>query len=405
MLASKHEVNYGRLLKGNFLIAQGGGPTTVVNASLAGAVLEALEHLAASSRIWGARGGITGLLREDFFDLRAQPRAIWDEIRLAPAAALGSCRKKMNAEDVARAVETCRKHDIRYFFYIGGNDSMDTAHKLAQAAEEMGHQMHSAGIPKTIDNDLPETDFCPGYGSCARFIAQATVDLGMDIRSLPTPVSIMEVIGRNAGWTAAAAMLARRESDDAPQLIYVPEVPLSREKFLQDVQGVYDRQGWVVAVVSEGLRDEHGESLGAALGEVAVDGFGHKLPGDVAPALAHLVTRQLGLRARSEKPGLLARASSHHASPLDREVAEGAGRFAAQQAFAGATDFMAGIQRQSNQPLRVSFCRVPLEKTANVERLLPSQYLNEARNNIAESFRQYVEPLIGGPLRRYARLS
>lgn len=389
---------------GNALIAQGGGPTAVINASLAGAVLEALDRLSPSSRIWGARRGAEGLLREDFVDLGARPRAIWDEIRLAPAAALGSCRKKMGQEDVARAVEICRKHDVRYFFTIGGNDSMDTAHKVATAAQAMGYQMHAAGIPKTVDNDLPETDFCPGYGSCARFIAQATVDLGTDIRSLPTPVSIMEVIGRNAGWTAAAAMLARREPDDAPHLIYVPEVRLSTEKFLRDVKEVYDRQGWVVAVASEGLCDEHGRPIGPALGEAARDAFGHTLPGDVAPALAHLITKELGLRARSEKPGLLARASSHHASTVDREAAEGVGRFAAGEAFAGATGFMAAIRRRTGEPFRLSFCTVPLEKTANLERLLPGHYLNEAKNNIAESFRQYVEPLVGGPLRRYARL-
>ena len=173
---------------------------------------------------------------------------------------------------------------------------------------------------------------------------------------------------------------------------------MSREKFLRDVKEVYDRLGWVVVVVSEGLRDEHGESLGAGLGEAAVDGFGHELPGDVAPALAHLVTRELGLRARSEKPGLLARASSHHASPVDRDAAEGAGRFAAAQVFAGQTGFMAAIVRESDSPLRLAYRCVPLEQTANRERLLPAEYVNAAGNHIAESFREYVEPLVGGPL-------
>ena len=170
-------------LKGNLLVAQGGGPTAVINASLAGVVRAALGHLDASSRIWGARGGVTGLLGEDLLDLRAQPLTIWDEIREAPAAALGSCRKKMTPDDVARAVELCRKHDIRYFFYIGGNDSMDTAQKMSAAAQSAGFELRVAGIPKTIDNDLRGTDFCPGYGSCARFIAQATIDLAMDIRA------------------------------------------------------------------------------------------------------------------------------------------------------------------------------------------------------------------------------
>jgi len=392
-------------VKGSFLIAQGGGPTAVINASAAGAVVEVLDTLDASSQIWGARHGITGLLEEDFVDLRAQPRAIWDEIRLAPAAALGSCRKKMNDEDIAQAIEICQRRDIRYFFYVGGNDSMDTANKMAKAAEEMGYEMRTAGIPKTIDNDLPETDFCPGYGSCARFIAQATVDLGMDIRSLPTPVSIMEVIGRNAGWTAAAAVVAREKPEDAPHLIYVPEIGLSKERFLRDVQNVYDRQGWVVVVVSEGLRDDKGESFGMAQSAAASDGFGHRLPGDVASILANLVTAELGLRARSEKPGLLARSSSHHVSPIDRDAAEGVGRFAAKHVFAGATGFMAAIRRESNEPFRIGFDSVPLEKAANAERFLPGQYLNDAKNNIAESFSEYVEPLVGGPLRRYTHLA
>ena len=286
---------------------------------------------------------------------------------------------------------------------------MDTACKMARIAAETGYEMFAAGIPKTVDNDLPETDFCPGYGSCARFIAQSAIDLGMDISALPTPISIMEVIGRNAGWTAAASMLARDPQagapmDDAPHLIYVPEVRLSPEKFLRDVKEVYDRLGWVVVVVSEGLCDENGESLGAAAGEVAVDGFGHKLPGDVAPALARLITRELGLRARSEKPGLLARASSHHVSQVDREAAEGAGRFAARQVFAGESGFMAAIRRESNTPWRIGFYQVALEKTANIERKLPGEYIVASQNDIAESFRQYAEPLIGGPLRRYAHL-
>ena len=391
--------------KGNFLIAQGGGPTAVINASLT------------RRRAW--RRSIDSILPARFGALAAASRACsrrtlsicafrhgpsGTKSAWRPAAALGSCRKKMGPDDLARAVEICRRRDIRYFFYIGGNDSMDTARKMARIAAETGYEMLAAGIPKTIDNDLPETDFCPGYGSCARFIAQATIDLGMDIRALPTPVSIMEVIGRNAGWTAAAAMLARRDADDAPHLIYVPEVRLSPEKFLRDVKEVYDRLGWVVVVVSEGLCDASGQSLGAAAGDVAVDGFGHKLPGDVAPALARLVTRELGLRARSEKPGLLARASSHHASEVDREAAEGVGRFAARQVFAGESGFMAAIRRESNTPWRIGFCQVPLEKTANIERKLPGEYIVASQNDIAESFRQYAEPLIGGPLRRYAQL-
>lgn len=389
---------------GNLLIAQGGGPTAVINASVVGAVLKAFASLPASSHVWGARGGIRGLFQESFLDLRRQPGGLWSELRNAPAAALGSCRKKLTAEEVERAVGLLRKHDIRYFLYVGGNDSMDTANKLSKAAQDTGHELFVAGVPKTIDNDLAETDFCPGYGSCARFYAQAVIDLGMDVRSLPTPVSIIEVMGRNAGWLTAATLLARAEPDDAPHRIYVPEIPLSRDRFLADVQEVYDRLGWAVIAVSEGLRDESGESLGIEPGEAAVDGFGHKLPGDVAPALARLCVRELGIRVRSEKPGLIARASSHHVSVVDRQVAEGVGRFAADRALAGETGFMAAVRREGNHPFRVGYFSVPLDKVANAERLLPAAYVNTERNNVEDAFRDYVAPLVGGELRRYPRL-
>lgn len=390
--------------RGNFLIAQGGGPTAVINASLAGAVLEGMSLLHPTASMWGARAGIQGFLDQDFIDLRATGADLWKAIGETPAAALKSCRRKITAEDIDSITTICREKDIRYFFYIGGNDSMDTANKVALAAKNRGHEMFVAGIPKTIDNDLAETDFCPGYGSCARFIAQSTLDLGMDIRSLPTPVSIMEVIGRNAGWTAAAAMLAREGKEGAPHLIYVPEIPLSKDKFLKDIQEVHKREGWVVAVVSEGVCDEKGESLSSSAGEVALDGFGHKLPGDVASALANLVIRELGLRARSEKPGLIARASSHHVSDVDRGAAEAVGRFAVQSAIQGNSGFMASIRRTDNNPLVLSYEMAPLEKVAEVERFLPREYLNKEKNHIAESFRSYVEPLIGPPLRRYPRL-
>jgi len=390
--------------EGNLVIANGGGPTAVINASVVGALLEALSRLHESSRVWGARNGISGLLDEAFLDLRRQPPGVWDEIRLAPASALGSCRKKLGAEELGRALEVCRKHEIRYFLYVGGNDSMDTANKLAAAAEEAGYELFVAGIPKTVDNDLAETDFCPGYGSCARFYAQALIDLGADVRSLPTPVSIFETMGRNAGWLAASTVLGRESPDDAPHLVYVPEVPLSHERFLADVQAVYSEHGWVVVAISEGVRDERGEPLSDAIGEAATDGFGHRLPGDVAPALARLVTRELGLRARSEKPGLIARASSHHVSPADRAAAQGAGRFAAHQVLAGSSRFMASIQRLRSQPLELGYRAVPLEATANLERLLPDSYVTPTKNDIEPDFCSYARPLIGGELRSYHRL-
>jgi 6-phosphofructokinase 1 len=333
--------------------------------------------------VLGAEGGIAGVLNRRWLDLNRPDAACWAEIAKAPGAALGSCRKMLSSEEAEAAVRILKSAGVRCFFYIGGNDSMDTALKMSQAAERLYYELHVAGIPKTIDNDLPHIDHCPGFASAARYFAQSTIDLGADIRALPTPVSVIEVLGRNAGWLAAATLAARRDPDDAPHLIYVPEAPLSAERFLGDVQSVYDRLGWVVAAVSEGVTDEHGESWGSAGGRVSVDGFGHPLPGDVAANLAALIKSRLGLRARSEKPG---------------------GRFAARWALQGNTGFMASIERVSDQPYQVRYHAVALSRVANVERPLPSGYLAADGRGIEDSYRTYLEPLLGGPLTHYARL-
>ena len=269
---------------GNVVIAQGGGPTPVVNASLRGVARQAAADLDGNCNIWGARNGITGVLQDRWIDLKNVSGHLWDQIAVSPGSALGSCRKMLNAEEAARAASILKAKDVRYFIYIGGNDSMDTAMKMNRAALDLRYEMQCCGIPKTIDNDLPHTDHCPGFGSAARFIAQSTIDLGMDIRSLPTPVSIIEVMGRDAGWLVAATMLAKTDPDDAPHLIYVPEIPLTREKFLSDVQFVYDRLGWVVAAVSEGVHDETGECWGGRRHEETQDDFGHRLCGLLYPA-------------------------------------------------------------------------------------------------------------------------
>jgi 6-phosphofructokinase 1 len=226
----------------------------------------------------------------------------------------------------------------------------------------------------------------------------------MDIRALPTPVSILEVMGRDAGWLTAATLLGRKDPDDAPHLIYVPERPLGRESFLRDVQKVYDRQGWVVIAVSEGAKDETGESWAVSRTQQTVDGFGHRLPGDVATRLASLVTLELGLRARSEKPGLLGRSCSMMASSVDRREAREVGRFGFSWAIKGNTGFMVSIQREDSTAYSVEYAAVPLKTVANLTRLLPPQYVSGDGNDIKEEYRAYVKPLIGDPLRRYARL-
>jgi ATP-dependent phosphofructokinase / diphosphate-dependent phosphofructokinase len=389
---------------GNVAIAQGGGPTAVINASLCGVVREALRRLGGGGDVWGARNGIMGVLERKWINLRNVSHEEWERIARSPGAALGSCRKMLGAEEAAVAVRILREKDVRYFFYIGGNDSMDTALKMDRAASSSGYEMACCGIPKTIDNDLPSTDHCPGFGSAARFIAQATLDLGMDVRSLPTPVSILEVMGRTAGWLTAATLLARSNPDDAPHLIYVPEVALTSEQFLSDVQSVYDRLGWVVIAVSEGIQDEAGESWGANRDPIARDGFGHPLPGDVATRLASLVTSELGLRARSEKPGLLGRASASTVSSTDRSEAEAVAAFALSWAMKGNSGFMASIQRRVGSTYEVSYGAVPLESVANGTRFLPLHYVAPGGSDIKGDYRDYAEPLIGGSLAPYASL-
>ncbi len=389
---------------GKVVIAQGGGPTPVINATLYGVAREATSKLGGSCNIWGARNGITGVLQDRLINLTNVSSQLWRQIADSPGSALGSCRKMLSAEEATKAVCALKEKDVRYFFYIGGNDSMDTALKMNQAATDMHYELVCCGVPKTVDNDLPRTDHCPGFGSAARFIAQSAADLGMDIRSLPTPVSILEVMGRDAGWLVAATLLARRNPDEAPHLIYVPELPLARDKFLNDVQSVYDRLGWVVVAVSEGVKDEAGESWGGRRNEKTADDFGHRLPGDVAATLASMVTSELGLRARSEKPGLLGRSSAAMVSPTDRREAEEVGAFACSLAVKGYSGFMVSIERQPGASYGVIYSAVPLETVANQTRLLPLNYVTDSQNDIKAEYRAYAEPLIGGPLAQYARL-
>jgi len=374
----------------------------VINASLYGIVSEAIRALGRRDKIWGARGGIVGVLTESWLDLRTPSAKLWKEIFSSPGAALGSCRKMLSSEEAQQAVRILRNKDVRYFFHIGGNDSMDTALKMTDAASSLDYDIACCGIPKTIDNDLASTDHCPGFGSAARYIAQSAIDLGMDIRTLPTPVSILEVMGRNAGWLTAATLLARDMEGDAPHLIYVPEVPLVRADFLRDVQRTYEAQGWVVVAVSEGVKDEHGNSWGTDHRK-RTDGFGHPLPGDVAAELAALVNSELGLRARSEKPGILSRCSGLMASPVDRLEAEAVGQFGYKWASKGNSAFMVSICRKESRKYATDYRAVPLKAVANVTRQLPAKYLSGG-SDITEAYRSYVSPLIGGPLRRYAVL-
>lgn len=389
---------------GNLLIGQSGGATAVINASLAGAVETAL-HNTSIGHIYGMRHGIEGLLKEDIVDLRAQPASIWPELMYTPSAALGSCRYKLQEHDPERIVEMCQRYDIRALLYIGGNDSADTTHRIAQAAQTMDYELHAISIPKTIDNDLPLTDHCPGYGSAARFIAMATMDSTMNTLSIPWhyPVKIIETMGRDAGWLTASAALGKREESDAPHILLLPEKAFNTERYLAQVEEAYRRFGYVVVVAAETLRDEQGRSLGAS-GQVGMDAFQHPLLSGAAQYLVELVKTQLKLRARFDKPGDLQRMASFCVSHVDRAEAYLVGQAGVEAILAGESDKMVVLERQDEPEYRCTTGLAALSEVANVQRMLPAAYLNTSSTMVTPAFMQYALPLIGEPLPIYPRL-
>ncbi len=375
----------------NALIAHGGGPTSVINASLAGLV-ERCRDRKSITALYGARFGLRGILDEDWIELLGQPAALIGGIGASPGSALGSSRLKLGGPDYGRILETFRRRDIRCFFYTGGNGSMDTALRIAEAAREGGFELRVIGIPKTIDNDLCVTDHTPGYASTAHFFAVAARDVGEDNRSLPSPVCVLEVLGRNAGWVVAATSFARGHEDDAPHLIYFPERRLSLDRIAADVERVYRRLGRVVVAVCEGQLDENGSPFGAAVDRA--DSAVHRLASNLGHMLARLLTEKLGIRARSEKPGLFGRCCGPLASDLDRREAWECGRTAAIAAAEGASGVMVAIRRESSEPYRSSTFLTPLESVARSERLLPPKYINGQGNDVTEAFTRYAAPLI-----------
>jgi 6-phosphofructokinase len=391
--------------KGNLLIGQAGGATAVINASLVGAIQEALRHEDQIDGIYGALHGIEGVLTRQIIDLRQESRESLNGLLMTPSAALGSCRYKLQPEDPARALATLRALNVRYFLYIGGNDSADTAHRIALAAEEASYDLQVIAIPKTIDNDLPETDHCPGYGSAARFIALATIDSAMCTEAIPHhyPVKIIEVMGRDAGWLAAASALGKERPEDAPHLLYVPERPLSREQFLIDVQEVYRAVGYVVVVVAETIRDAAGQALGA-IGAQGTDAFGHALLSGTAATLVELVKIELGLRARYDKPGDLQRMASMAVSSADREEALLVGRMAVRAAMNGVSGKMVTLLRTPGPDYACTTGLADLQLIANAQRLLPDEFLTPRGTGVTQAFYDYALPLIGAALPRHVRL-
>ena len=346
--------------------------------------------------MYGAAFGIEGILKEDLFDLYAQDAGTIEAIGGMPSSALGSSRKDLNDEEVERVVRICRGRDIGWLFVTGGNGSLGMADRIAR---EAGGSLQVIGIPKTIDNDLMETDHTPGYASAARFFACAVRDIGADNRALPGQVEFVEVLGRNAGWIVAATSLARHDPDDAPHLIYLPELRLPLEKLLDDIAGVYRRLGRCVVAICEGQLDEQGEPFGAD----ARPGSRGKLAMNLAHRLAMLTSDRLKVRARSEKPGLLGRCWWSEEPKLDRTEARLCGASALRAAIQGETRVTVTLVREPGSEYRVSTGLAPLEKVASTERLFPAEWRNAAGNDVTAAFREYVSPLVG-PVPQYVQL-
>ena len=394
-------------LVGNLLVAQSGGPTAVINASIAGVIQEAGRH-ECIEEIYGGLNGIFGILNEDLIDLNDEKAKAIEGLKYTPAAALGTCRYKVDfkkkpeqaARDMERLFQVFQQHNIRYFFYAGGNDSQDTANKIHLKAKELGYEMRVIGVPKTIDNDLPHTDHCPGFGSAIKYNATTVMEIAFDVSAMATDdgaCCIIEVMGRSAGWIAAGTVLAKRSPGDAPHIILVPEILFDETKFLEKVRETVAAYGCCVVVVGEGLKKKDGKELAAD--QSRLDSFGHPVLSGAAEHLEKLVTGKLKLKARSVKLGYAQRAAAHCASATDALEAAACGEAAVKAAVAGQSGYMVKLVRSSSQPYKWATELQPLEDIANVEHLVPRDWLTEDGFLPNEKFIEYARPLIEGEMK------
>ena len=380
------------------VVGQSGGPTPVINASLAGV----LDEAARSRRfpaVAGLRHGIEGALAGALVPLDGLSADDREALARTPAAALGSCRRKVEPDDYARILDTFARHDVRWFCYVGGNDSMDTCHRLAARAAASGYDLAVFGVPKTIDNDLVGTDHCPGFGSTARFWAITTQEATLDLAAMRTydRVLVLECMGRNAGWLAASTAIYKQDDRDGPHVLLTPERAFDAAAFLALVDAALSRAGYCVVAASETIRDASGAYV--ALQQAGADRFGHPIVTAVGEALAQLVARELGVKARANKPGTLQRTSAAHVSPIDRAEAREAGREAARRLGRGESGGMVSLVRA--QPdlgaYRCEYGVVPLAEVANRERTLPDTFLAPDGCGVTPAFVAYATPLLGDP--------
>ena len=393
-------------LTGNLLVAQSGGPTAVINASVAGVIQEAGRH-ACIEEIYGGLNGIFGILNETLIDLNEEKAKTIASLKHTPAAALGTCRYKVDfkqqpakaALEMDRLFAVFQAHNIRFFFYAGGNDSQDTTNKIHEEAVKRGWEMRCIGIPKTIDNDLPHTDHCNGYGSVIKYNATTVMEVACDVSSMATDdgsCCIIEVMGRAAGWIAAGTVLAKRQATDAPHIILLPEVPFDQEKFLARVKETAASLKHCIVVVGEGLKNATGEEIG--VDKSRVDAFGHAVLGGAADRLAEIVQGKLNLKTRTVKLGYAQRAAAHFASETDVLEAVACGETAVRAAVGGKSGYMVKIVRLSSQPYRWATDLQPLDDIANVEHFLPRDWITEDGFLPNEKFIEYARPLIEGHL-------
>jgi len=387
--------------KPNAFYAQSGGVTSVINASAAGVIEACRRARGRIGTLYAGRDGIVGALTEDLIDTGKESAAAVRALRWTPAGAFGSARYKLKDLDkdrgkYERLIEVFRAHDIRYFFYNGGNDSMDTAHKVSQIGDQMGFHVTCIGVPKTVDNDLPVTDCCPGFGSVAKYVAVSTREAGLDVASMArtsTKVFILEVMGRHAGWIAAAGGLAGSRRGEPPHIILFPEIPFEREAFLARVRESVERQGYCVVVASEGVQEADGRFL-SDMG--TRDAFGHVQLGGVAPTLAAMVKEAHGYKYHWALADYLQRAARHIASKVDVEQAYAVGKAAVELALAGRNAVMPVIVRKSSKPYRWTIGSAPIEAVANKEKKVPRHYITADGFGITAACRRYLQPLIEG---------
>jgi len=385
----------------NAFYAQSGGVTAVINASACGVIETARKHRDHIANVYAGRNGIIGALTEDMIDTSKESAHSIAALRHTPGGAFGSARYKLrgieeNLAEYERLIEVFKAHDIGYFFYNGGNDSMDTAHKVSLMSKRMGFPVTCLGIPKTVDNDLPVTDNCPGFGSVAKYVAVSTMEAALDVLSMAktsTKVFVLEVMGRHAGWIAAAGGLAGNKPGDAPHIILFPEVPFDKRAFLDRVRECVESYDYCVVVVSEGASYANGKFLAEA---GTRDAFGHAQLGGVAPVVANMVRDSLGYKYHYAVADYLQRSARHIASKTDVEQAYAVGRAAVQYALQGKTAVMPVIKRTSDVPYRWKIEPASLARIANKEKMLPKRYISRDGFGITAAARRYLEPLIKG---------